>query len=456
MTYKQFIDGKTHSLDSQGFDPFWMPDFLYDFQKSLVEWAVRQGRCSIFADCGLGKTPMQLVWAENVCRKTDGRVLIICPLAVAAQTCREGQKFGIDVQHSKDGTAKPRITITNYERLHHFNPDDFSGVVCDESSAIKQFGGKRKKQVIAFMAKRQYRSLWTATAAPNDFIELGTHSEALGVMGQMDMLGTFFRSLDDMQHVMFKQGDFWNTHKWAFRAHAEIPFWRWVCSWARALRKPSDLGFDDARFKLPPLSVKQETVKNVRLLPGELFPVVAKSLKEQRAERHATITERCEKVADLVSKNGTAVIWCHMNEEGDLLEQIIPEAKQVYGSQDDDEKEEILNAFATGQVKRLVTKPKISGFGLNWQHCHHMTFFPSHSFEQYYQGVRRCWRFGQKKPVLVDIVTTEGEAGVTANLQRKADQAERMFSNLVAEMNNILHINRTNKFNQQTEKPLWL
>lgn len=456
QSYDEFISNKSHLNTDSGFDPLWVPDFLFDFQKSLVEWAIRKGRAAIFADCGLGKTPMQLVWAANVIQKTNRNVLIVAPLAVSSQTVREGKKFGIEVNVSKEGKAHEGITITNYERLHYFNPDDYAGVVCDESSAIKQFGGKRKKEVIYFLRKVPYRLLCTATAAPNDYIELGTHSEALGVMGQMDMLSTFFRSTDDMAHVFYKTGDFWNTHKWMFKAHAELEFWRWVCSWARALRRPSDLGFDDGKFILPKLDVRQTVVKCNRLLPGELFPVVAVTLREQRDERRATISERCAEVARLVDTKKPAVVWCHMNDEGDRLAAEIPDAKQVKGSDSDEYKEEIFSAFSLGQVRVLVTKPKIGAFGMNWQQCDHMTFFPSHSFEQYYQGVRRCWRFGQKHPVHVDVITTEGEAGVTANLQKKSEAADKMFQKLVDEMNNAIQRSSVTMFDNQMEVPSWL
>ena len=456
MNYQKFLEAKSQSENNFGFDPVWMPDFLFGFQKQLVEWATRKGRSAIFADCGLGKTPMQLVWAENVCRKTNGKVLIITPLCVSAQTVREGAKFGINAQQSREGAVMPRITVTNYEQLHKFDKSQFSGVVCDESSAIKQFQGKRRKEVIDFMFKTPYRLMCTATASPNDYTELGTHSEALGVMGQMDMLSAFFKSLDGASHIWCKAGDFWNHNGWVFKAHAEIQFWRWVCSWARALRKPSDLGFDDDGFILPPLNVEQTLVKNNNRLDGELFPVVARTLKEQRQERQLTITERCKKVAELVKTKKPAVVWCHMNEEGDLLEKLIPGSVQVAGKDTDEHKEESFMAFADGKIRILITKPKIGGFGLNWQHCSHMTFFPSHSFEQYYQGVRRCWRFGQKNPVTVDIVTTEGEAGVTANLNRKSAASDVMFAALVSEMNNAISVKNNVSFNKKMEVPKWL
>lgn len=450
MDYEQFIRHKSHLGGMSGFDPVWMPEFLFDFQQSLVEWSLRKGKAAIFADCGLGKTPMQLVWAENIVRKTGGRVLIITPLAVAAQTVREAEKFGIECQRSAAGELPGNILVTNYERLHYFNPDDFEGVVCDESSAIKNFEGERQKVVNDFMRKRPYRLLCTATAAPNDYIELLTSAEILGEMGRMDALGTFFKNDENSLHPI------WWGARWRFKKHAERDFWRWVCSWARAVRRPSDLGYDDRDFILPELHINQTVIHNTQPFNGRLFPVVASTMKEQREERRLTIRERCETVAHMVDHDKPAVVWCHYNEEADLLEKMIPGAKQVKGGDTDTEKEAAFLGFSNGDIRVLVTKPKIGAFGLNWQHCAHMTLFPSHSFEQYYQAVRRCWRFGQTQPVTVDIVTTDGEIGVLKNLQRKTEAAQKMFDMLVREMTNAMEIERVDNHTNETELPAWL
>ena len=451
--YFSFLDSKSQIGGMSGFEPTFTPEWLFDFQKALVVWAVNKGKCALFADTGLGKTPMQLVWAQNVIEHTNKPVLIITPLAVGAQTLREAEKFGIAAERSRDGQHgnSAACVITNYERLHYFDTDDFSGVVCDESSAIKNFDGKRQKTVVEFMRNRPYRLLCTATASPNDYIELGTSAEALGELGRMDMLSMFFKNDENSNHPI------WWGARWRFKAHAEDRFWRWVVSWARAIRKPSDFGFDDGPFKLPPLHENMHVVRADRPRGGELFDVPAVTLKEQREERRLTMNRRCEVVADLVNQNNTAVVWGHLNQETDLLERIIPDAKQVKGSQSDEEKEEYLRAFGDGEIRVLVTKPTIAGFGLNWQHCNHMTFFPSHSFEQYYQGVRRCWRYGQKNPVTVDVVTSEGERGVQANLQRKADQSVKMFSMLVEKMNDEIRIERSQEFfDIPMEVPTWL
>jgi hypothetical protein len=454
MAYKDFLDQKVHTGAEHGFEPLWMPPQLFDFQQSLVTWAIRKGRAAIFADCGLGKTAMQLTWAENVARYTGKPVLILTPLAVAAQTIREGEKFGIECIRSSDGTVTGRIVITNYERLEHFSPADFAGVVCDESSILKSFDGSRRNEITSFMRKVPYRLLATATAAPNDFIELGTSSEALGYMGHMDMLSRFFKN---DQNNLTSRRMYGEAPKWRFKGHAEQPFWRWVTSWARACRKPSDLGFDDGRFILPPLREADHLIEAATVPEGMLFAMPATDLREQRAEKKRTVRERCEQVAAMVSDTGQpALIWCHLNEEGNLLEQIIPGAIQVSGSDRDDVKERRLIDFAEGGARVLITKPKIGAWGLNFQHCNHITYFPSHSFEQYYQSVRRCWRFGQKRPVTVDIVLTEGERRIMENLARKRQQAEQMFSNLVAEMNHSLSIERKQYNTNPIEVPSWL
>jgi hypothetical protein len=456
--YIEFLDKKAQLAGRFGFDPVFVPDYLMDFQKSLLEFSLSCGRSAIFADCGIGKTITQLAWAENVVRKTNKPVLILTPLAVSGQTVAEAGRFGIEAERSKEGAFTRQIVVTNYERLHYFNPNDFAGVVCDESSILKNFEGATKQAITDFMKKIKYRLLCTATAAPNDYPELGTSSEALGHLGYMDMLGMFFKNDQNSLHPTSRGrfNDAWCGCKWRFKHHAEKDFWRWVCSWARACRKPSDLGFDDGPFVLPELLVEQTTIKASRPMEGMLFVVPAIGLSEQRKERSHTIKERCEAMAEKLSTDKSAIAWCHLNSEADLLTKMIPGAKQVSGKDSDDAKEEKFNAFQSGEIRALVTKPQIASFGLNWQHCNHMGFFPSHSFEQYYQAVRRCWRFGQKNPVKVEIITTEGESDVMQNLNRKAAAAEEMFSSLVSEMNNSLSISRSTEFSKKAEKPAWL
>lgn len=452
VDYQAFLVRKSQTGAGSGFAPRWLPDFLFPFQQSLVDWAVRQGRCALFADCGLGKTPMQLVWAENVVRHTNSRVLILTPLAVGPQTMREGEKFGIEVRRATPH-AHAGVEVINYERLHYLNPADYAGVVCDESSILKSFDGTRRQEITAFLKKIPYRLLCTATAAPNDYIELGTSSEALGHLGHTDMLNRFFKNDRNNSATGRAYG---KAMEWRFKGHAEEPFWRWVCSWARAIRRPSDLGFDDEGFVLPPLTERQHMVSASTLPEGMLFAMPAVSMQEQRDERRRTIRERCEQVAELTEHPDPVLVWCHLNPEGDLLEKLIDGAVQVSGGDTDEAKEEKLTAFAQGKIRVLVTKPKIGAWGLNFQHCNRVTFFPSHSFEQYYQAVRRCWRFGQTRPVTVDVVTTEGEARVLANLQRKARAADAMFSRLVSLMHHALEISGSRAFAHIEELPQWL
>lgn len=453
MKYEEFIHTKTQEGADRGFEPLFLPDCMFDFQKFLAGWTIRKGRCAEFADCGLGKTLMQLVWAENMVRKTGARSLILTPLAVGPQTVREAHKFGMEAHHSRDGSVKAQIVVTNYEQLHLFSPEDFGSVVCDESSILKSFDGTYRNQITDFMRKVPYRLLCTATAAPNDYIELGTSSEALGFLGHMDMLNKFFRNDQDSSGTKRYFGE---APKWRFKGHAELSFWRWVCSWARAVRKPSDLGFDDGAFILPKLTEIVHKVRPASTPNGYLMTPKAVRLEDQRREAKRTIRERCEKAAALADHKEQVLLWCHRNEEGDLLEELIPESVQISGADSDQRKEDSFGAFANGEIRALITKPKIGAWGLNFQNCHRIVVFPSHSYEQYYQAVRRCWRFGQKSPVTVDIITTDGEQRVLENLQRKAQAADVMFSRLVEEMNWGMKVENNLGLVEKEEIPSWL
>jgi len=780
--YEDFLDKKTQLGTYDGFEAEYFPDEMFDFQRSLVSWAVLKGRSALFADTGLGKTLMQLTWAENVVRKTNKPVLVLTPLAVGAQTVREGEKFGVECKISKTGGAKPGIIVANYEKLHLFDPKDFSGMVCDEcfaagtkidvvdcdgrrsesdieniregdyilnavgvdrvsevhrrevpyavkvsvggqsvvcspnhpfftqsgwrgamdlwpgskilataaavrmvqeglrpslcpsgeneilrtillsemadeparasgqgaysgggcearaiqivvaefweaksssgvsevfhdkshapsgnpretvpriereepqtfrawgewssddrgsgrfescdvreldggicfvtgpikagvsdelqnrfgerrtenrnrggwslsqiaeasgseerrdadftrvdsievlelghpdldryrdadgklyfydigatrhpsfsvggllvhnSAILKSFDGVRRQQITDFMRKMRYRLLCTATPSPNEYIELGTSSEALGYLGYMDMLARFFKNNqgNSIKPSVYRHGgrkfsQLDDNAKWRFKGHAEDPFWQWVCSWARAVRKPSDLGFEDGPFNLPPLVERQHMVDAQTNPDGMLFALPAFGLTEQREERRRTIVERCEKAASLVNKTGNpAILWCSLNDEGNHLEKMIPDAIQISGQDGDEAKEEKFLAFIEGRARVLVTKEKIGAWGLNFQHCAHSVSFPTHSFEAYYQSIRRCWRFGQKHQVISDIVTTEGEKGVLANLQRKAVAADKMFADLIRHMNGAVEVDRSMKFTEQKGIPSWL
>jgi len=475
--YATFIEQKSQLAQGTGFEPIWMPDFLFDFQKYLTGWMLRRGRSATFADCGLGKTPMQLVWSENVVRKTNRPVLILTPLAVGMQTMKEAEKFGIEARQSKDGQHSGGIVVTNYERLQHFDETQFAGVVCDESSILKSVTGARRKRITRFMSKMNYRLLCTATAAPNDYVELGTSSEALGELSHSDMLRRFFKMLDDKgqkteirnqeqaerlieadpsyyQKLAYRVAQ--TIGQWRLKHHAVTHFWKWVASWARACKKPSDLGFSDAKYKLPKLIETDHVIKPDRPPKGHLFNMPAFGMGEEREERRRTLDQRCQFVSELVNHDRAAVVWCHLDDEGDMLEKVIPGAVQISGRDSDDRKCEIYEAFASGQIKKLVIKPKIGAWGLNWQHCNHVVSFPSHSYEQYYQSIRRCYRFGQKKNVTVDVVATEGEIRVLGNMRAKAKRADAMFEALVQEMNSAVRIQRVNHYTKKVEAPQWL
>lgn len=453
MEYKEFIENKKHLLGSFGFEPNYIPDMAFDFQREIITRACKKGRMAVFADTGLGKTLIQLSLAKNVINHTKKKVLILTPLAVAFQFIIEAEKMGIDdIEYSKDGTHTKSIVICNYERLHYFNSEDFVGVILDESSILKNFDGKIKTQVTSFCKKLPYRFLSTATPSPNDFIELGTSSEALGYMGYMDMLGKFFKNNNnsiDPKHA---------GEKWYLKPHAENDFFSWVNQWAIMVKMPSDLGFSDEKYILPKLNINTHTIKNNSLLSIDgqiqMFNKPAKGFNEVRHEVKQTIKERCEKAVEL-AKGKTSVYWCNRNEESKLLSQLDDEAVEIIGSQSMEKKEEILLAFSQGKIKRIITKAKMTGMGLNWQHCNHSVFFPTYSYEQYYQSIRRFWRFGQKNEVTIDMVVSDGQTSVLDSLQRKTKKAIELHTNLTNNVNNSF-VNKLKEFNKEIIKPKFI
>lgn len=450
MDYKQFLENKKHTLGEFGFKPNYIPDIAFDFQRDIITKACIKGRMAIFADTGLGKTLIQLALAKNVVNHTNKKVLILTPLAVAFQFILEAEKMGIDdIEYSKDGTHNKKIVICNYERLHYFNSTDFEGVICDESSILKNFDGKIKQQITSFVKKLPYRFLSTATPSPNDFIELGTSSEALGYMGYTDMLGKFFKNNNnsiDPKHA---------GEKWYLKPHAERDFFRWVNQWAIMIKMPSDLGFSDDKYILPGLNIDIHTVKNTSLLELngqiQMFNKPAKGFNEVRHEVKQTIKERCQKAIEL-AKGKTSVYWCNRNEESKLLKELDSEAVEIIGSQSMERKEEILLSFAEGKIKRIITKAKMTGMGLNWQHCNHSVFFPTYSYEQYYQAIRRFWRFGQNNEVNIDMVISDGQTSVLESIQKKTEKAKQLHTNLTKNVNQSF-INKTKEFNQKINKP---
>ena len=397
---------------------------LYDFQSDITRWALRRGRAAIFADCGLGKTPMQLEWARHV----PGDVLILAPLAVAAQTVREGQKFGIEVHYArKQEDVRPGITIANYEMLQHFDAGAFKGVVLDESSILQAYDGKTRTAIIEAFRQTPFRLACTATPAPNDYMELGNHAEFLGVMSRVEMLSMFF---------VHDGGD---TSQWRLKGHAESEFWKWLASWAICIRKPSDLGYEDGAFVLPELIMHQITVKVDEPTPGYLFPVEALTLLDRLAARRSTIAERIADCAKIVNGSDEQfIVWCNLNSESDALAKAIPGSVAVTGSDSNESKERAVIDFTAGASRVVISKPVMWGYGLNLQFCSHMAFVGlSDSFEQYYQAVRRCHRFGQTQPVNVYIITAETEGAVVANIKRKESDAMKMSEAMVDHMKDL-------------------
>ena len=455
MEYKDFLQKKTHLLGEFGFKPTYYPDIGFDFQNYVIEKAVRKGRNANFLDTGLGKTLIQISLAYNVVLHTNKKVLILTPLAVAFQFILEAEKLGIDdIEYSKDGKHTKKIVICNYERLHYFDSNDFVCVICDESSILKNFDGKIKANVTAFIKKVPYRYLSTATPSPNDFIELGTSSEALGYMGYMDMLGKFFKnnqnSVDSNNRNI--------GEKYYLKPHAEKDFFAWVNQWAIMAKMPSDLGFSNERYVLPELITNQHTIQNQSLIDingqVQLFTPMARSMPEVLNEQRQTVQLRCEKAVQL-AQNKTSVYWVNRNEESSLIKKLDKEAVEIIGSQSIEQKEDILMNFANGKIKRIITKAKITSFGLNWQHCNHSVFFPTWSYEQYYQAIRRFWRFGQKSDVTIDVVISDGQTRVLEALQQKTQKAIELHKKLTENVNQSFEIS-TKEFNKQIIKPTFL
>lgn len=430
MNYQSFINKKLAFLSPVGIDKSVKTDGLFDHQVALANWALRRGRAAIFADTGLGKSRIQIAWADAVYRHENKNILILAPLAVAAQTVEEAKKIGVSINHAHDDSEiMPGINITNYDRLHKFDASQFIGVVLDESSIIKHHDSKTLKHLLDAFAQTPYRLCATATPAPNDFTELGTHAEFLGIRTQSEMLAEFFVH------------DGGETQTWRLKGHAKKEFWRWVSSWGALVRNPSDLGFDGSRYKLPDLHVHQHTVETNSIEQGQLFAVEAQTLSDRRAARKASLDDRVKVCADLVNTtDGHWVVWCDLNAEADALRQAIPDAIEIRGTDTENDKERRLADFAAGKIRVLISKPKICGFGLNWQHCQNMAFVGvTDSFEAYYQAVRRCWRFGQTKPVQVHVIASDQEGAVVNNLKRKERDALAMADQLSAEVKDAVH-----------------
>jgi len=423
--YADFISAKFRAHTASGFNYIDRNLPLFPHQYDLVRWAAKRGRAAIFADTGLGKTRMQLAWADAVVRHIGGDVLILAPLAVAEQTTEEGADIGVSVTHCRTGDdMRPGINITNYERLHRFDVSRVAGVVLDESSIIKHHDAKTFRILTEAFARTPYKLCATATPAPNDWTELGTHAEFLGIRSRTEMLAEFFTH------------DGGETQVWRLKGHARRAFWQWVASWGAVIRSPEDLGHDGSAYRLPGLHVTEHSVEHETApADGMLFAVEALTLMDRRTARRDSLGARVDACAQIINADSEPwVVWCDLNAEGDALRAAIPGAVEIRGSDDVDTKERRLSDFAHGRIRVLITKPSIAGFGLNWQHCAQMAFVGvTDSFESYYQAVRRCWRFGQKRPVAVHIFASDAEGAIVANLKRKERDAAAMGDALAAE-----------------------
>lgn len=459
MDYREFLQSKEIKYTAVGFEPKSDNPKLFKWQSDIVRWALMKGRCAIFADCGLGKTPMQLQWAAQVAAHEGKPVLICAPLAVATQTKREGKKFDVPVTVCRNQEdIQDGVNITNYEMLDHFDAEAFSGVVLDESSILKDATSATRKMLTEKFRNTPFKLCCTATPSPNDFMELGTHSDFLGVMNQPEMLATFFCH------------DGGNTSKWRLKGHAEKKFFEWIASWACCITNPADLGYDGSDFVLPELNITEIVTQTDGMVNSEgqfmLFSEAVQTLSERREARRNSLADRVSAAAELA--NGTdeqVLVWCDLNSESEALAAAISGAVEVKGSQTPSFKENAMNGFTVGENRVLVSKPSIAGWGMNWQQCNKMIFVGlSDSFEAYYQAVRRCWRFGQTRPVEVYIIISEAEGCVKQNIERKQADAQRMTKELVKFTKDILsadirHTTRMSESYITTERmelPKWI
>lgn len=457
MDYQDFVKRKQLLFRPSGFEPVDdLNPMLMHFQRDITQWALYKGRACLFEDCGLGKTLQQLEWSRQVALHEGGPVLIVAPLAVAQQTEEESKKFGIPVRvcTSQDEIDSFGINVTNYEKLHRFDGGTFVGVVLDESSILKNMAGKVRNQIIEMFRTVPYRLACTATPAPNDYMELGNHAEFLGVMTHLEMLSMFFVN------------DSGQTGQWRLKKHSsEREFWRWLCSWAVMLSRPSDLGYDEEGFDLPELKYIEHKLLSDGPAGGGLLAIEASTMSERRLVRKETVRTRCEKAAEIINATDDQwVVWCGLNEESELLSRLVEGSREITGTTEHSLRERLMSGFKTGEVHRLVTKPTIAGFGMNWQNCHHMAFVGlSDSWEQFYQAVRRIWRFGQEKSVEAHIIIEAREGAVLKNIKRKDLQAQYMIRNMVAYTSDIAkrEIKGGSKENKDSEKkkmevPEWM
>lgn len=423
MDYQEFLEHKRLVDRPSGFEPRELSPRLFPFQRDIVRWACKRGRAAIFADCGLGKTLMQIEWARQV----DGPVLVLAPLSVSKQTISEAHKFDLEARYCRSqDDVRDGVNVTNYEKLDRFDASTFKGVVLDESSILKSYTGAFRNEILSRFAETPYKLACTATPAPNDFMELGNHAEFVGSMTRTEMLSMFFVH------------DGGETQKWRLKGHAEETFWRWVCSWAVMLRKPSDLGYADDGFTLPPLNIEEHVIDMPASSVDALFDFEPATLQDRRKARRSSIGKRIEHAAALAANGEQWIMWCDLNDESEALASAIDGAVEVTGSDSDEKKENALIAFSEKRVRVLVSKPRIAGFGMNFQNCHNMAFVGlSDSYEALYQATRRCWRFGQTEQVNVHIITASTEGAVLQNVRRKERDAEELATRMVGYMSEI-------------------
>ena len=430
MNYGEFLKEKQFHAKSYGFEPHSISDKAFEWQRPVIRYACKKGKAALWEGCGLGKTFQQLEWGRNVCMETGGSVLLLAPLAVAEQTGEEATKFGIESALVRDQSQCIRgINITNYEMLDHFDTSKFDGVILDESSILKDYSSSTRKSLTDGFKHTPYRLACSATPAPNDFMELATHAEFLGVMTRQEMLATFFVH------------DGGETSKWRLKKHAVEEYWKWIASWAVMIQKPSDIGFHDDGYILPPLRRHQHVVPSEAV--DTLFVCEAKTLQDRRGARKDSLNARVRLAADIAASDRTnqRVVWCDLNSESTALTDLIEDAVEVCGSDSREFKIDAMRRFTRGDIRVLVTKPSIFGWGANWQNCHKMSFVGlSDSFEQLYQAERRCWRFGQKSPVDVDIITSEAEGAVVRNIERKQAEYQAMSDEMVKHMKTAMEL----------------
>lgn len=460
ISYQDFLSKKSHSSINVGIECKYLPNKIFDFQEHISKYAIKKGRCAVFLDTGMGKTLIELSVAKNYIEATNKPVIILTPLAVANQFIKEAEKFGIDdVEITKNGKFTKKIILVNYERLHYVNASDFDCAILDESSILKNFEGAIKNQVTSFLKKIKYRFLFSATPSPNDYTELGTSSEALGYLGYMDMLSRFFKNNQNNVAKLSQISKARHGEEWYLKPHAENDFWKWVSSWSISARKPSDIGFSDEKYILPKLNEIQTIVRNETplIINGQrsLFALPAVGFQEVKQEAKATIKQRCEVAVEKSGQHEISVYWCNLNDEAKCLSEIDKNAVEIHGKMNIDMKEDILQNFSNGEIKKLITKTSITAFGLNWQHCNHTTYFPTYSYEQYYQAIRRFWRFGQTNPVNVDLIISDGQELMMKSLIAKKEKAIQMFEKLIKQTNIDFDIKRK-EFNKNIIIPKFI